>query len=345
MIKRSRCPVCPRDTDRTPCSTLSISGSNRAGSRRSSGPAARARARSPAASTCWSDRPRAPSGSPARSSPTCRRGSCAARQGRHAAPRQPLPAQLSGGQRQRIGPARGLALRPAVLLPDEVTSGLDPDATASILRLLTDLREELGVTVVVITHEMDVVRSVADVVAHLDHGRIVEQGPVDRVLRESDSALSTALLPVPPSAPDGSGRHRWQLRYRGEVDPSWIGRLGGPWAATSPCSARRRHRAEGQDLRTARPSGVRRPAGRGYRLPAGPPGPETDQGVPGPQSAAVPVHHHRPRPGRPAQSHVPLLSGRCPWPSTPRPGQRPLVPAERAVRARRRASVRPPRSP
>jgi ABC-type methionine transport system ATPase subunit len=136
------------------------------------------------------------------------------------------PAQLSGGQRQRIGLARGLALRPAVLLADEVTSGLDPEATASILRLLTELRGELGVTVVVITHEMDVVRSVADVVAHLDHGRIVEQGPVGRVLRESDSALSTALLPVPPSAPDGSGGHRWQLRYRGEVDPSWIGRLG-----------------------------------------------------------------------------------------------------------------------
>lgn len=81
------------------------------------------------------------------------------------------PAQLSGGQRQRVGIARGLALKPQVLLADEATSGLDPDATASILRLLTELRDDLGVTVLVITHEMDVVRTVADVVAHLDNGR------------------------------------------------------------------------------------------------------------------------------------------------------------------------------
>jgi ABC-type methionine transport system ATPase subunit len=136
------------------------------------------------------------------------------------------PAHLSGGQRQRIGLARGLALRPSVLLADEATSGLDPEATASILRLLTELRDDLGVTVVVITHEMDVVRTVADVVAQLDHGRIVEQGPVGEVVRRSDSALSRALLPAPPTDSVSDGPRIWHLRYeRGNVDPNWLGRI------------------------------------------------------------------------------------------------------------------------
>ena len=99
------------------------------------------------------------------------------------------PSQLSGGQRQRIGIARGLALQPSVLLSDEATSGLDPDATRAILDLLTELRDDLGVTILVITHEMDVVRGIADVVAQLDHGRIVEQGTVADVVRRSDSPL------------------------------------------------------------------------------------------------------------------------------------------------------------
>ena len=133
------------------------------------------------------------------------------------------PAQLSGGQQQRIGLARGLALRPAVLLADEPTSGLDPDTTASILRLLAELRDELGVAVVLITHEMDVVRSVADSVARLDHGRIVEYGRVAEIVRGSDSELSRALLPNPPSAENRSGTDVWQLRYaRADVDPAWL---------------------------------------------------------------------------------------------------------------------------
>ncbi|MCW2773246.1 MAG: hypothetical protein JWN91_1572 [Nocardioides sp.] len=136
------------------------------------------------------------------------------------------PAQLSGGQRQRIGIARGLALQPSVLLSDEATSGLDPDATRSILDLLTGLRDDLGVTILVITHEMDVVRTVADVVAHLDHGRIVESGAVADVVRRSDSTLSRALLPLPP-APAEDTLRTWRLRYAADaIDPRWLARAG-----------------------------------------------------------------------------------------------------------------------
>ena len=81
------------------------------------------------------------------------------------------PSQLSGGQQQRIGLARGLALKPSVLLADEPTSGLDPQTTSSILKLLAELRDELRVAVVLITHEMDVVRNVADSVARLHEGQ------------------------------------------------------------------------------------------------------------------------------------------------------------------------------
>ncbi|MCW2845341.1 MAG: hypothetical protein JWN22_3257 [Nocardioides sp.] len=135
------------------------------------------------------------------------------------------PAQLSGGQRQRVGLARGLALCPSVLLSDEATSGLDPDATRSILRLLMELRDDLGVTILVITHEMDVVRTVADAVAHLDHGRIVEHGAVGDVVRRSDSALSQALLPLPPAPAEGV-RRTWRLRYSAPtVDPTWLAQV------------------------------------------------------------------------------------------------------------------------
>jgi D-methionine transport system ATP-binding protein len=91
------------------------------------------------------------------------------------------PARLSGGQRQRVGIARALATRPDMLLCDEATSALDPEATRSILDLLGELNRDLGLTIVLITHEMSVVRAVCDRVAVLDHGRLVGTGPVEAV--------------------------------------------------------------------------------------------------------------------------------------------------------------------
>lgn len=131
------------------------------------------------------------------------------------------PSQLSGGQRQRIGIARSLAHQPAVLLSDEATSGLDPDSTRAILGLLTELRDDLGVTILVITHEMDVVRGIADHVAQLDHGRIIEQGSVVDIVRRSDSVLARALLPMPPVVAAPELRH-WRLRLEAAVSPLWL---------------------------------------------------------------------------------------------------------------------------
>ena len=91
------------------------------------------------------------------------------------------PRQLSGGEKQRVGIARALANRPAVLLCDEATSALDPQTTRSILQLLREINETLQLTIVLITHEMDVIRTVCDRVAVIDSGRIVEEGPVTRV--------------------------------------------------------------------------------------------------------------------------------------------------------------------
>src|SRR5690554_4417643 len=91
------------------------------------------------------------------------------------------PSQLSGGQKQRVGIARALACRPSILLCDEATSALDPQTTQSVLRLLAEINRELGLTIVLITHEMDVVRRICDRVAVMDGGRIVEMGPVSEV--------------------------------------------------------------------------------------------------------------------------------------------------------------------
>ncbi|MFC4769661.1 methionine ABC transporter ATP-binding protein [Effusibacillus consociatus] len=92
--------------------------------------------------------------------------------------RNKYPAQLSGGQKQRVGIARALANDPKVLLCDEATSALDPQITNSILALLRDINRKLGITIVLITHEMHVIRSICDGVGVIDGGRIVESGKV-----------------------------------------------------------------------------------------------------------------------------------------------------------------------
>ena len=91
------------------------------------------------------------------------------------------PRQLSGGEKQRVGIARALANQPKILLCDEATSALDPQTTRSILQLLREINEKLGLTIVLITHEMDVIRTICDRVAVIDGGKIVESGPVTQV--------------------------------------------------------------------------------------------------------------------------------------------------------------------
>lgn len=109
------------------------------------------------------------------------------------------PGQLSGGQTQRVGIARALALHPQVPLSDEAASGLDPDATESILASPRNLLDELGVSIILITHEIDVVRKIADSVAVLRAGRIVARGSARELIADLLSATGRQLLPIKPS--------------------------------------------------------------------------------------------------------------------------------------------------
>lgn len=107
------------------------------------------------------------------------------------------PSQLSGGQQQRIGIARGMATNPPVLLCDEPTSALDAGSTRQIMSLLQELRDKWGVTIVIITHEMGVVRDICDSVTLLQHGRVVQSGSLAQVLSKVDSELAEELVPPP----------------------------------------------------------------------------------------------------------------------------------------------------
>ncbi|MFE8992671.1 methionine ABC transporter ATP-binding protein [Streptomyces collinus] len=125
------------------------------------------------------------------------------------------PAQLSGGQKQRVGIARALAGDPKVLLSDEATSALDPETTRSILALLRDLNRQLGLTVLLITHEMDVVKSVCDSAALMENGRIVESGTVSELLATPGSELASALFPLDGEA-SGEDRTVVDVTFQGE---------------------------------------------------------------------------------------------------------------------------------
>ncbi|MGY4573244.1 methionine ABC transporter ATP-binding protein [Bradyrhizobium sp. USDA 3256] len=104
------------------------------------------------------------------------------------------PSELSGGQKQRIGIARALATRPNVLLSDEATSALDPQTTRAILDLLANINRELGVTIVLITHEMSVVRQLAKEVAVIDGGQVVERGHVAEIFTHPRHPVTQAFL-------------------------------------------------------------------------------------------------------------------------------------------------------
>ena len=146
------------------------------------------------------------------------------------AQRDRYPAQISGGQKQRVGIARALANEPRVLLCDEATSALDPETTQSILELLADINRRLGLTIVLITHQMQVIKAVAHRVAVLDHGLLAEAGEVADVFTQPQQEITRTLLrevigtDIPPGVREraerllagGQGRI-WRLTFRGEA--------------------------------------------------------------------------------------------------------------------------------
>jgi len=104
------------------------------------------------------------------------------------------PSQLSGGQKQRVAIARALATNPQILLCDEATSALDPQTTASILALIKEINEKLGITIVIITHQMSVVTEICKKVAIIDSGRLVEEGLVEKIFSDPESDAAKELL-------------------------------------------------------------------------------------------------------------------------------------------------------
>ncbi|MBC7443792.1 MAG: methionine ABC transporter ATP-binding protein [Ramlibacter sp.] len=128
------------------------------------------------------------------------------------------PDQLSGGQKQRVGIARALASQPSILLADEATSALDPETTHEVLDLLGRVNKEFGVTIIVITHEMDVVQTLATKVAVMDHGRVIERGDVFDVFSNPQQPASARFvstvvkgLPSPAELAVLRGRHTGRL--------------------------------------------------------------------------------------------------------------------------------------
>ena len=128
------------------------------------------------------------------------------------------PAQLSGGQKQRVAIARALATQPRYLLCDEATSALDPNTTHSILELLRSINQTLGVTIVVITHEMKVIDQICDRVAVIDQSRIAEVGKVSEVFTSPSSDIARELiLPQGRAAIDTTGGKKIRLIFDSSV--------------------------------------------------------------------------------------------------------------------------------
>jgi D-methionine transport system ATP-binding protein len=172
------------------------------------------------------------------------------------------PAQLSGGQKQRVGIARALAGRPKVLLSDEATSALDPETTGSILELLQDLNRRLGLTILLITHEMHVIKRICDAAAIMREGRFVESGPIGELLAKPGSELARELFPLGPPPSPVSNETVLDVTFTG--DQSWIAALA------------RNHAADVRVLAGATETVAGLPAGR-LRV-ALPGSPESNQG-------------------------------------------------------------------
>lgn len=128
------------------------------------------------------------------------------------------PDQLSGGQKQRVGIARALATSPKILLADESTSALDPETTGEVLEILKRVNQEFGITIVVITHEMDVVKSIANKVAVMERGRIIEAGPVYDVFSDPQADATRAFVrTLVDDLPDARTLAGLRSKHRGRI--------------------------------------------------------------------------------------------------------------------------------
>ncbi len=128
------------------------------------------------------------------------------------------PSQLSGGQQQRIAIARALATNPKVLLCDEATSALDPKTTHSVLQLIQEINQKLGITVIIITHQMSVVEDICNKVAILDEGTVVEEGNVSEIFSRPKSAAAKRLVfpdGVTETLPIPEGEHHIRVVFKG----------------------------------------------------------------------------------------------------------------------------------
>lgn len=131
------------------------------------------------------------------------------------------PHQLSGGQKQRVGIARALASSPSVLLCDEATSALDPQSTVAILDLIKEINRDLGMTIVIITHEMDVVRRICDSVTVLDHGKVAEAGAVADVFLNPQHEATLRILS------ETAGADAQQMSLEGDIVLTLVGEQAG----------------------------------------------------------------------------------------------------------------------
>ncbi|WP_300768435.1 methionine ABC transporter ATP-binding protein [uncultured Bifidobacterium sp.] len=154
------------------------------------------------------------------------------------------PSQLSGGQKQRVGIARALATNPKILLADEATSALDPETTSEVLDLLKRVNEQLGITIVVITHQMNVVQRIADKVAVMSSGRIVETGTVYDVFAAPEQDVTRRFIATAISGlPDEDRVSRLHGEWSGRIVSVLVRQRDVPARAGSPAV-----RASGQNV-------------------------------------------------------------------------------------------------